>query len=277
MDLASRLAAAAAAGAASSDAELASLVQSLPGGDARREQACETLVARYQPVIRACVHRYSVTLDLADELTQVGYVGLMKAINNFDPQLGTNLAAYARSCASGEIKRYFRDRRWQIRVRRSVQELWLEIRDATTVLTQELARAPLPAELAEYLQVGEEQIAEAQSADRAFQAVSLDARVTDQADAASVGDMLGEDDASLEHAVDIESVKAHWPELDDRAQLLLTLRFYGNMSQDEIGERLGVSQMQVSRLLRRALDYLRSRLTSLPPKAAVGHHEAADP
>ena len=89
--------------------------------------------------------------------------------------------------------------------------------------------------------------------------------------------MLGEDDASLEHAVDIESVKAHWPELDDRAQLLLTLRFYGNMSQDEIGERLGVSQMQVSRLLRRALDYLRSRLTSLPPKAAVGHHEAADP
>ena len=147
MDLASRLAAAAAAGTASSDAELASLVQSLPGGDARREQACETLVARYQPVIRACVHRYSVTLDLADELTQVGYVGLMKAINNFDPELGTNLAAYARSCASGEIKRYFRDRRWQIRVRRSVQELWLEIRDATTVLTQELARLRCPPSL----------------------------------------------------------------------------------------------------------------------------------
>ena len=134
---------------------------------------------------------------------------------------------------------------------------------------------PPPAELAEYLEVGEEQIAEAQSADRAFQAVSLDARAMHQSDAASVGDMLGEDEASLEHAVDIESVKAHWAELDDRAQLLLTHAVLREHEPGEIWERLGVSKMQVSRLLRRALDYLRGRLTSLPPKAAVGHHEAA--
>jgi RNA polymerase sigma-B factor len=191
---------------------------------------------------------------------QVGYIGLMKAINNFDPQVGDSLAAYARPCISGEIKRYFRDRRWQVRVYRPVQELRLEIREATAALTQQLARAPQPAELAEYLQVSE-----AQFADRAFQAVSLDAPVTGEDGSASLGDLIGEEDPRLQHAVDIEAVQAHWPELDDQSQLLLTLRFYGNLTQEEIGRRLGVSQMQVSRLLRRALDYLRDCLTCPSP------------
>ena len=117
-------------------------MQSLPDGSARREVACETLVARYQPVIRSCVRRYRGPRELDDELMQVGYLGLMKAIRNFDPEIGSNLPAYVRPCVSGEIKRYFRDRRWTVRVQRPVQELRLEIREATGPLTQELARAP---------------------------------------------------------------------------------------------------------------------------------------
>jgi len=216
------------------------------------------------------VRRYRGFPGIADELTQVGYLGLMKAISNFDPEIGSSLGAYARPCISGEIKRYFRDRGWSIRVSRPSQELRLEIREATATLTQQLARSPQPAELAEYLHVSEDQIADAQLASQAFQALSLDAPVSSEEGTASLGDLLGQEDPQLEQAIGIESVQAHWDELDAQCQLLLTLRFYGNMTQDEIGKRLGVSQMQVSRLLRRTLDYLRDRLTCLPADATDG-------
>jgi RNA polymerase sigma-B factor len=267
VNLTSGLQTAAAAGADYSDAELVALVQSLPCGDIRREQACEALVGRYQPIVQSCVRRYRSTPELADELMQVGYLGLMKAISNFDPQIGSSLPAYARPCVSGEIKRYFRDRRWSVKVDRPAQELRLAIREASVTLTQQLARAPRRAELAEYLHVSEDQITEAQSASQAFQAVSLDAPLSTEDGTASLGDLIGEEDPQLAQTVDLESVRAHWDELDAQCQLLLTLRFYGNMTQAEIGDRLGVSQMQVSRLLRRTLDYLRDRLTGSPADA----------
>jgi len=277
MDRTSRLRAAEEAGSEFSDAELVALVQTLPEGNAQREGACEALVARYQPVIRSCVRRYRGPRDLDDELMQVGYLGLMKAISNFDPEIGSSLPAYVRPCVSGEIKRYFRDRRWQVRVQRPVQELRLEIRDVTGTLTQELARAPQPAELAERLKVSEAQITEAQTADRAFQAASLDAPVSSEDGAATIGDLIGAEDPRIEQAVDLESVRVHWDELDDQSQELLTLRFYGNLTQSEIGDRLGVSQMQVSRLLRRALGFLRSRLagTVPDPEASPVRRDAA--
>ncbi len=249
---------------AATDAELVGLVQSLPGGSTERESAYETLVARYRPMVRACVRRYQIPPELADELMQAGYLGLLKAISNFDPDVGANLPAYAQPCISGEIKRYFRDHRSQVRIQRPLQELRQEIRAATDTLTQQLGRAPQAAELAVHLDVSEAQVTEAQGASRAFRALSLDAPVADEDDGASLGELTGQDDPRLEHLVDIESVHAHWAELDDQSQLLLTLRFYGNMTQEQIGERLGVSQMQVSRLLRRALEYLHDRLTALP-------------
>ena len=274
MNLTSGLQSAAAAAADHSDAELVALVQSLPSGDIRREQACEALIGRYQPIVRSCVRRYRSSPEITDELTQVGYLGLMKAISNFDPQIGSSLPAYARPCVSGEIKRYFRDRRWSVRVDRPTQELRLEIREASVTLTQQLARPPRRAELAEYLHVSEDQIAEAQFANQAFQAVSLDAPLSTEDGTASLGDLIGEEDPGLAHMVDLESVQAHWDELDDQCQLLLTLRFYGNMTQAEIGDRLGVSQMQVSRLLRRTLDHLRDRLTGPPADAVSASSDA---
>jgi RNA polymerase sigma-B factor len=251
------------------DGSLVRTVQSQPRGSAEREAACEILVARYQGMVRACVQRYRDSPESAEELMQVGYVGLLKAINNFDPAVGDNLAAYAQPCVSGEIKRYFRDKRWEIRVRRDMQELRLEIRRATADLTQQLARTPTDADLASHLHLTEHQVREAQQAALAFRAASLDAPLLDsRGEDHSLSDVLGAEDPDLEHTLDMEAVRAHWGELPEREQELLLLRFYGNMTQAQIGERLGISQMHVSRLLARALDYLRERITDPRPRAA---------
>ena len=124
-----------------SDQELLSLVHSLPYGDSRRDEASTALIGRYSSIVRSCVRRYRGYPE-PEELMQVGYVGLLKAINNFDPAVGGSLAAYAQPCVSGEIKRHFRDKRWQVRVQRPVQELRLAIRAAEAELTQQLARTP---------------------------------------------------------------------------------------------------------------------------------------
>jgi RNA polymerase sigma-B factor len=243
-----------------SDQDLVGLVQTRPAGDPQREAACATLIGRYQSIVRSCAQRYRGSPEPADDLTQVGFVGLLKAINNFDPAYGGSLAAYAQPCVSGEIKRHFRDKRWQVRVRRSAQEPRLEIRSATAELTQKLARAPRDSELAEHLHVTEGEIGEAQCADQVFQASSLDAPLDVEGQSVSIGDLKGADDPAIEQAVDMASVWTHWQELPGREQRLLATRFYGNMTQAQIGEQLGISQMHVSRLLTRALTYLRERI-----------------
>jgi RNA polymerase sigma-B factor len=244
-----------------SDHELVQVVQSLSKGHPDREVACETLIMRYQSLVRSCVQRYRDSPEPPDELMQVGYVGLLKAINNFDTVIGESLAAYAQPCVSGEIKRHFRDKRWQIRVKRSVQELRLDIRKASAELSQQLGRTPADADLASYLNVSEESVREAQLASMAFQASSLDAPLLDtQGEGGTLSDLLGEDDPQLERTLDMESVRTHWEELPGREQKLLLMRFYGNMTQAQIGAQLGLSQMHVSRLLTRALDYLRDRI-----------------
>ena len=242
------------------DQALVCLVQSLPRESLERDDACQQLVTRYQALVRHCAQRYRQSPESQEELMQVGYVGLLKAINNFDPAVGRNLAAYAQPCISGEIKRHFRDKRWQVHVKRSVQELRQQLRQARVELTQELSRSPRSDELAAYLGVSDADLRDAERADLVFQAASLDAPVTGDQEAAALGELMGEEDPQLEHALDIESVWAHWDDLPERQQKLLMMRFYGNMSQAEIGERLGISQMHVSRLLAAALDYLRDQI-----------------
>jgi RNA polymerase sigma-B factor len=240
-----------------SDPELVKLVQSLPRGSEERNVACEKLVSRYESLVRSCAQRYRHSPEPPEELMQVGYVGLLKAINNFDPDLGSNLASYAQPCISGEIKRHFRDKRWHVHVKRSTQELRLELCRARTELTQQLSRAPKDQELAQHLGVSDDDLRDAQRADLAFHASSLDAPLSAGPEPGSLADLFGADDPQLEHTLDIESVWAHWGELPEREQRLLMMRFYGNMTQAEIGERLGISQMHVSRLLTSALSYLR--------------------
>ncbi|MBV9383229.1 MAG: SigB/SigF/SigG family RNA polymerase sigma factor [Streptosporangiaceae bacterium] len=256
-----------------SDDALLARFRELPRDSGERAAACEILVARYQKLVRSCVRQYRGSPEPVEDLMQVGYVGLLKAINNYDPAVGNSLSAYAAPCVSGEIKRHFRDKRWQIHVRRSAQELLLELRKATEELTHKLGRAPEEDELAERLGVSRDDLLEARQADLVFSTYSLDAPLSERDDPAQLADLLGEDDQGVEHTIDMESVSAHWDELPEREQRILVMRFYGNLTQAEIGDRLGISQMHVSRLLARALAHLRSRL--LGPSDAAGRVEPA--
>ena len=243
-----------------SDNALLAKVRVLPRGNELRAAACEILVDRYDRLVRSCVRQYRGSPEPTEDLMQVGYVGLLKAINNYNPEVGDSLPAYAQPCVSGEIKRHFRDKRWQIHVRRSAQELLLELRKANEELTQQLGRAPAQDELAERLGVSEDDMQEARQADLAFSTYSLDAPLSDRGDPALLADVLGDDDPAVAHTIDMESVSTHWEELPEREQRILVMRFYGNLTQTEIGDRLGISQMHVSRLLARALAHLRSKL-----------------
>jgi RNA polymerase sigma-B factor len=242
------------------DGELLRVIHAEPAGSASRAAACEILVGRYESLVRSCARKYHTSPEPADELMQVGYVGLMKAINRFDPEVGSSLAPYAMACVSGEIKRHFRDKRWQVHVKRSAQELVLELRKAAGELGHQLGHAPGDADLAEHLQVSTEAIRDARQADLSSQAWSLDAPASEDGSAASMGDLLGEEDPRVEYTLDMAALQQHWSDLPERERRILLMRFYGNMTQSEIGEQLGLSQMHVSRLLSQSLGYLRGCL-----------------
>src|SRR6266700_4424792 len=182
------------------DAELVKLVQSLPRDSEERNAACEKLIGRYESLVRACAQRYRHSPESPEELMQVGYVGLLKAINNFDPAYGSNLASYAQPCITGEIKRHFRDTRWHVHVKRSAQELRLAARKAAPELTQELSRTPRDDELARHLKVSEKDIADARHAERVFQALSLDTPLAG-CEQDNLADLMGEEDTQIEHTV----------------------------------------------------------------------------
>ena len=243
------------------------MVRSLPRSSERRAAACELLVGRYRNVVWSSVQRYSRSPEPFEDLMQVGYVGLLKAINNFDPAIGNSLAAFARPCITGEIKRHFRDKRWQVHVERSVQELVLRIREANGRLTQQLGHVPADAELASHLGVSDADIRDARRAELVLQPRSLQEPAGGQAGTASLADQFGEEDPQLDHMLGMQAVATHWGELPPREQKILLLRFYGGMTQAQVGQQLGISQMHVSRLLAHALGYLRPRLLGLPEHA----------
>jgi RNA polymerase sigma-B factor len=246
------------------DRELLDIVRLSPRPSKRRAAACELLVTRHQGLVRSCVRPYLRSPEPVEDLMQVGYVGLVKAIGNFDPAAGASLATYARPCITGEIKRHFRDKRWQVHVKRPVQELVLEVRTATGQLTQELGRTPTDSDLARHLGVSGDDLRQARRAELAFWPYSLDAPLPGQPGMNTLADVLGEQDPRLEHMLGMQAVATHWGELPVREQQILELRFYGGMTQAQVGQQLGISQMHVSRLLAHALGYLRPRLLGLP-------------
>jgi RNA polymerase sigma-B factor len=245
------------------DADLLCLVRSLPRNSTRRARASELLVARHRNLVWSCVLRYRHGPEPTEDLMQVGYVGLLKAINNFDPAVGSSLAAYAQPCITGELKRHFRDKRWHVHVERPLQELVLEMRQANVQLNQQLGRAPSDADLADRLGTTEDTLRQARLAEAALQPWSLDAPLTNQPEAATLADVLGQDDPNLELALNLQAVAAHWHELPVREQKILVMRFYQDMTQAQIGAKLGISQMQVSRLLAHAFSFLRHRILGL--------------
>jgi RNA polymerase sigma-B factor len=246
------------------DRELLALTAALPRSSQTRAAALDLLVTRYRNLVRSCVRRYSRSPESAEDLMQVGYVGLLSAINNFDAARGCSLSAYAEPCITGELKRHFRDKRWQVRVGRRLQERVLEVRQAEHRLTQQLGRVPADAELAGDLRISAADVREARQAEQVLWPLSLDEPLRGQAGAASVADLLGAEDPRLEHMLGMQAIATHWAELPAREQQIVVLRYYRGMTQAQIGQQLGISQMQVSRLLARALGYLRPRLFGQP-------------
>lgn len=244
------------------DHELLKAVQSEPHGSAARDAACEELVRRFRPLVGSCVQRYRDSPETPEDLMQVGYVGLLKAINNFNTDLGESLAAYAMPCILGELKRHFRDKRWQVHVGRAAQERRLEVRKAAAELVQKLARMPTDAEITDYLGISGENLLDAQRADQAFLVNSLYAPLTDGVETWTLEEQLASEDSALDTSLAMDDVWTHITELPEREQRMLVLRFYGNMTQSEIARQLGISQMHVSRLLVHALSYLRERMSA---------------
>ncbi len=242
------------------DLELLAVVASLPHGSERRDAACDLLVGRYRGLVISCAQRYGRGVEPAEDLVQVGYVGLMKAINNFDPAFGRGLAAFAMPCVAGEIKRHFRDGRWQIHVKRPAKELATEVRAVFGQLTQELGRTPSEADLTHYLKVSAASLRDAQLAEMALRPASLDALPVGRSGAFSLADLVGDEDPRIEHMLSMRALGTHWGELPAREQQILMLRFRGDLTQAQIGQQLGISQMHVSRLLAHALGYLRQCL-----------------
>jgi RNA polymerase sigma-B factor len=257
--------------------ELLDIIRLSPRASQRRAAACELLVTRYQGLVWSCVRRYLGGREPAEDLMQVGYVGLVKAISNFDPAAGCSLATYARPCISGEIKRYFRDKRWQIHVNRPAQELVLQVREATWQLAQELGRTPTESDIARHLGVSGDDLRQARRTELAFWPSSLDAPLAGQPGISTLADVLGEEDRRIEHMLGMQAVAAHWGELPSREQQILLMHFRGDMTQTQIGHRLRISQTHVSRLIAHALGHLRSRLLDLKEHPVADGNPAAAP
>ena len=207
-----------------------------------------------------CVRRFRNRGEPHEDLVQVGTIGLIKAIDRFDSARGVEFSTYATPTIIGELKRYFRDKGWAIRVPRRLQELRQQISTATAELTQVLGRSPTASELATAIGCSVEEIVEGLESGNAYATLSLDAGSDAEDHAATILDAVGSHDAGLEHVELRESIKPLLDRLPDREKAILMLRFFKNMTQSEIAAEVGVSQMHVSRLLTRTLTHLRTAL-----------------
>jgi RNA polymerase sigma-B factor len=219
----------------------------------------DELIAEHMNYARYVASRFSVPADTAEDLEQVAYLALIKAVDNFDPSRGTAFLGYLTPMVAGEIKRYFRDSTWDVHVPRRMQELSLALHGAPAEqLERRLGRSPTIAELAEHLGAQPEEIVEAFDASAAYSATSLERPlVPGDEQGASLGETLGGDDDAYEWVVDREALKPLLAALPEKDKRILLMRFFRGMTQSQIGTELGVSQMQVSRYLTRILSTLR--------------------
>jgi len=225
-----------------------------------KDYARDELVHLHLPLVEHCARRFRNRGEPFEDLVQVGTIGLIKSIDRFDAERGVEFSTYATPTIIGEIKRYFRDKGWAIRVPRRLQELRMQIGTTTAELTQSLGRSPTPRELAESIGCSVEEIVEGIESSNAYSTLSLDASDDNEDGAATMLDAIGIDDHNLEHVEIRESLKPLLDQLPPREKKILLLRFFKNMTQSQIAEEIGVSQMHVSRLLNRTLDQLRASL-----------------
>src|SRR5688500_5460062 len=241
-------------------AELFAVLQDDESGAAVRSVARDDLVHLHLSLVEHCARRFRNRGEPFEDLVQVGTIGLIKAVDRFETDRGVEFSTYATPTVIGEIKRHFRDKGWAIRVPRRLQEMRMQIGAATAELTQSLGRSPTPRELAETIGVTVEEIVEGIESSNAYATLSLDASDDNDDGPPAMLATLGVEDANIEHVEGRESLKPLLEGLGEREKRILLLRFFKNMTQSQIAEEIGVSQMHVSRLLTRTLGQLRTSL-----------------
>ncbi len=226
--------------------------------DKRDRRAREMLVERFLPLARKLARRYTASNEPVDDLVQVASLGLVKAVERFDPDRGFAFTSFAVPTIVGELKRYFRDTAWALHVDRSAQERARTIAEARREIGALRGRSPTVVELAEYLECSSEKVLDGLQTGEAFDTVSLDApRPLDHDLSSTQLDAIGDEDERLGLVDEQATIFAAAQHLPKRERQILYLRFNADLTQTEIADRVGVSQMQVSRLLRRSLQKLR--------------------
>jgi RNA polymerase sigma-B factor len=236
------------------DLELFARMRVAADGGAR-----EMLIERYLPLARRLARRYQHTDEPIEDLIQVASIGLLKAVDRFDCSREVMFSSYAVPTILGELKRHFRDRTWSVRVPRDLQELALRVDQTVTRMSLGERHAPTVSEIARAVEASEEQVLEALEAMGAYRASSLDApRSTRDEETESAAEALGTNDGGFDRAEERATLEPLMDRISERERTVLRLRFGEDLTQAEIGERIGVSQMQVSRLIRQALVRLRA-------------------
>jgi len=231
-------------------------------GHNEAERLRDDLVVAYLSLARYLAAKFANRGEPLDDLIQVATLGLLKAIDRFDLERGVEFTTYATPTIVGEIKRYFRDKGWAVKVPRRLQELNLAVNRALEKLTVDLGRSPTVAELAAHLGASEEDVLQAQELGQAYNLLSLDTELSAAGDGKSqtLADYVGRNDSDLEQFEDRATLEGALRALGGRERVILYLRFYERISQTEIAKRLHVSQMHVSRLQQRALEKLKGIL-----------------
>jgi RNA polymerase sigma-B factor len=235
-------------------------LETLEEGTPEYSYVRNTLVELNLALVKYAASRFRSRSEPMEDIIQVGTIGLIKAIDRFELSRGVEFPTFAMPTIVGEIKRFFRDTSWSVRVPRRLQELRLDLAKAGDELAQRLDRSPTVAELAAKLQISEPEVIEGMGASNAYTASSLDAQPDEDDAEGTLADRIGYEDHGLEGIENLESLKPLIAELSPRDRQILSLRFVGNMTQSEIGDQLGISQMHVSRLLTRTLTRLRKGL-----------------
>lgn len=241
-------------------ATLLAVVQAADTTDADRATAREILVRRHMYLVEHISRRYADRGEPLEDLVQVGSIGLLKAIDRYDPDKGAQLSSYASPTIAGEIKRHFRDRGWTLKVPRGLQERGIRVRQSRDELTHRLNRSPTPAEIASSIGSTEDEVLEAMEASSAYSTMSLEGPTGDSDDTRNLGDSMGENDLGLALVENRETLRPALEQLDERQRRIIVMRFFGNRTQTQIAAELGISQVHVSRLLTRALAQLRTAL-----------------
>jgi RNA polymerase sigma-B factor len=219
------------------------------------------IIERAMPLAAHIARRFDNRGESIEDLVQVARLDLINAVNRFDADKGAQFVAFAVPTIMGEVRRYFRDHGWSVKVPRRLKELSAQLKKAHEELSQRLGRAPTASEIASHLGIDREEVVQAQVASCGYSTRSSDALLgSDDGDARSVGVGFGSVDADLDKVLDIETVRPLLQALPTREQTVLLLRFFEDMTQTQIAERLGISQMHVSRLLARSLAELRTQV-----------------